>query len=59
MTQETSGAKLYSEVWPDALLNFENVYARISVAVPRARWVPHPTKFIPKQCSIQWASERY
>ena len=27
--------------------------------VPRARWVPHPTKFIPKQCSIQWASERY
>ena len=27
--------------------------------VPRARWVPHPTKFIPKQCSIQWPSERY
>ena len=27
--------------------------------VPRARWVPHPNKFIPKQCSIQWASERY
>ena len=42
MTQETPGAKLYSEVWQDALLNFENIYARISVAMVISVAARHP-----------------
>ena len=42
LTQETPGAKLYSEVWPDALLNFENIYSRISVAMVISVAARHP-----------------